>query len=488
MANKPSTLLSTLLDQLRQKQSNTDVLRGAWHLAVRSKDIEAMATIASAENIPDDVLKAVESRNEIPVAVSYLTRSGLDLEERRARFRAEERAGVLAGALSSDSLTDDDRIIIAAKLVAKPTRTLSEAVIMSGNLPLDATVVAISQLDSRTNSLTDEQSKYLRKAVMRVASDPIWSLEAAKVINDTGLAQRFIESHPPLDEDSFTEFFARTYEPRIKEWAEVASKSSARGRVTSLLRDVLGQERDYHPTLILAAIQRHLDTETAAQVWTDLVGATRAASDTSDTSDYSKRMLAASTTNDEAVLEELVTEAIGGQSPLIAPLIDNPNLPFRLLSQLGVHVDDRYIIRALASHPKCEETATLVYTLAFDRAVREDKWKAFETPEAGKAKILKIFSDNWSRTPNSTYSSESRQLLSCVEEIEDQEVLGDLPWDFVRQMLSSGYGSSQKLAQIACKVQSDALGSDMKKWETAEVLANQFSGSLRELVNAAAAL
>jgi hypothetical protein len=484
-----SVLLSALISQIEHKRSTPETIKGAWHLAARHKDIEAMATIAGADDLPEDVLNAVKARVEIPIAVSYLTRDGLDIEERRARFTAEERAGVLAGCLESPSLTDDDREIIGAKLIAKPTRVLAEAIVNEGSMPAASVIVAISQLDGRYDSLTEDGRKNLRKQVLRIAGDSEYAPKLAPVLNNRELASRFLEKQPAISEAEFSDIFKRTVEPAIESQAGLHQHNRSTYRVANLLRGIAGENGEYMNNPMLAALRRHYSDEDVAKIWTDVVGATRAVTATAATSEYSTKIVKASTTSDPSELDELITEAINNEPALLDPLANNAAVSAEQFRRFVAHLDDSTVVRAMLLHPGDDEFLYECYRQAFSLAVRRDGWKSFTNPVAAKERVLEHFLQLWYQQGSNSpyYSSESRMLAEVVDQIgNDMELLERLPWEFVHSSISSYNGDL--VAQVFTELQTKLLGDDVKKWETAEVLAANFTGSVHELFNTAAKL
>jgi hypothetical protein len=484
---KKSNLLEALLEQIKHKNTSPEILAGAWHLAIRQKDVEAMAAIAAADNLPDSVLTAVKARVEIPVAVSYLTRGGLDIEERRARFRAEERAGVLAGCLESPGLTEDDREIIGAKLVAKPTRALAEATVKAGNMPAAAAVVAIAQLDSRTDSLTEEVRRALRNQVLRLANDDQYAGEVSKVLTNRELTERFLSKQPKISEEEFTELFKRALEEQIVSLSDQRHGGRYIYRISGMLRNIIGDDQEYMNVPMIAALRRHLDNDTVAKVWTEVAGATKAATETADTSGYSQKIISASTTTDQDELNTLIGEAIQTEQSLLEPLTKNPSLTAEQMRQIIGHIDERTAALSLKHHLGDEEFATLIYTTSFDQAVSMDGWKAFPDKSRGKLIVLDHCITQWYKEGSTSYySTTSRRLSDVSNLLKETEHLDSLPWGFVKGQMESY--NAERYVGLVTKLQTELLGNDMKKWETAEVLANDFTGSVRELFTTASKL
>ncbi len=486
MAKSTTAFLNTLLEQIKNSASTPSMITGAWHLAVKAKDIDAMASIAAADNLPDVVLTAVMKRNEIPVAVSYLTRSGLDIEERRARIRAEERAGVLAGVLESPTLTNDDRTIVAAKLIAKPTRALAEAVLADHAMPLDAVAVAVIQLDTRLDSLTDQQRRNLRAQIKRIATDPAATATVAGVVNSYTIIERLFADRPEVDEHVYADAFIRVIEPNIAQSVKLGKTTNSVYYLTRELRNFVGSDGNYFPDVVYAALKRHLDADTVAKVWTDLVGASRAAEADSQ-SDYSARMLAASTTNDQEMIESLLADVIQGEHTLTGPLAMNPNLTVEQLERIVERIDDRLLLRRLPLVAGDDNQIMAIYRNAYDTAIRHDQWKSFSDVTSAQRSLLGHFIERWYQNPGSSYSHETRAVVSVLDAVNDVDAfVGMIPWKLAQEQTRS-YGTQNILKGFAT-IQARHLGDDLKKWETAATLAEDFSGTVEELFFTAATL
>lgn len=478
--------LSTLIANIERKTANQAVIRGAWHLAVRSKDVTAMSAIAGAENLPDDVLAAVKARNEIPVAVAYLTRDGLSPEERKARLEAENRAGVLAGVLESASVTDADREVLTAKLITKPTRALAEATISDANMPLRAVVVAVAQLDHRLDQLTDTQRSNMRRQVERCAQDADSAKALSEILSQESLAGRFLVKHPVLDEKEFENIFRRAIVPGLKGYIDRQRNSVNVHRIVGDVKRIVGEDGAYHSTVVLNILRELLEPEELSRVWTEVVGATRALADTSDVSDHSARVLAARQSADTEQLDELIADALSGNGALVEPLLSNMALSHEQLLGLLKGVDDRTVARLTELRPGDVQAALVAYTRCFDRVAGSDNWKAFPDRRAAETAVLNSLVDSWRVERSGWYSGLAGTLMSLISQLQNTDLLGEVPWGFYVEV-GQRYGV-ERLGQAVAELQAEYLGDDVRKWETAQVLAEGFSGSLRELFSAAAKL
>jgi hypothetical protein len=478
--------MQSLLTAIEQQKANAAVISGAWHLALRSKDISAMTAVAGASNLPDDVLAAVKARNEIPVAVAYLTREGLSPEERKARLEAENRAGVLAGVLMSKSVTDADREVLAAKLIAKPTRALAEATIVDLTMPIDAVVVAISQLDPRHEQLTDTERSSMRRQVERCAKEKAAAAAVSRFLTVDGLAERLLASQPELTSEQFEDIFRRIYVPRFGRAIDRARNTVNTYSIVSDVRRIVGEDGTYHPDTVLKVLREQLDPEMLSKIWTEVVGATRAMADTADVSGHSARVLAARESTDTEELDSLVDEALAGNGALVEPLLRNMALDADQLGRVAAHVDHRTVARLPELRPGDEAAAMLAYLLNYERVVSSDGWKSFNDRRKAEATVLTHHIKMWEKERGSWYSGPAGTLMTVINDLEHVDMLDSVPWQFYIDM-SQRYGT-ERLTGVVAQLQAEHLGADMRKWETAAVLSEGFAGTIGELFTAAAKL
>ena len=478
--------LRALVNSITRQKANEAVIRGAWHLAVRSKDIAAMADIAGAANLPEDVLTAAKNRVEIPVAVAYLTREGVSPEERKARLMAENRAGVLAGVLESNSVTDADREVLSAKLIGKPTRALAEATIADLAMPLDAVVVAIAQLDPRYDQLTDGLRTAMRKQVGRCAEDADAANAVSSVLTEESLAERFIARHPQIDAARFEDVFRRTMVPKIERCIDRNRNYVNIFTINESVKRTIGEKGEYHSDVVLKIMRELLDSEELSKVWTEAVGATRAMADTAEVSDHSAKVLAARESSDTEYLETLLDEALTENGALVEPLLRNMALTQAQLARLAANIDDRTTARMPEFRPGDENAAMIAYLTCFDRVSSSDNWKSFKDRRQAEIQVLNHHVDRWNNEGGGWYHGPGSVLMSLCNSMQNSDLLGDIPWRFYTEIALRH--SIDRLTVTVNALQQEHLGDDPRKWETAQVLSEGFSGSIRELMQAAAAL
>ena len=193
----------------KSKLDNENAISALWYLAKKKKDIDSMAEIAGLEKLPNLVEEEVKKRNEIPIAVAYLIRDGIDIEEKKSRIINENRASVLAGILENSNVTDFEREIIANKLISKPTKALSEVAITDSNIKTSAICVAILQLEARLDSLTDNLRRKIRSQIERCSKEPASATKLALELTNSELADRLLSFQPEIDQDAFNSLFER---------------------------------------------------------------------------------------------------------------------------------------------------------------------------------------------------------------------------------------------------------------------------------------
>lgn len=481
------TLLQTLVEAIQRTSANEAVITAAWHLAERDDDVTAMAAIAAAQNLPAAVLAAAQARNEIAVAVAYLTRPGVSADERKARLEAEPRAGVLAAVLSSASVNDEDRRVIADKLIAKPTKALSEAVIADKAMPLDAVLVAFGQLAPRNGLLTQALTSAMRSQVDRLSTDAEYAPKLAATVNDVDHAMRLLGHHPDLHEDTARELFARVVEPEFERCVDRITGKPNQGRFVGMLRRIVGDDTSSLTPVALASLRKVVKDDTAvAEIWTSVVGATRASTDTVDQTKHTARVLAAAESTDVAELAELTSDYLNGNNALLQPLLKNPALPFDLVEKLAARLDDMAVSKLVTQRPGDERAVLLAYKRSYQRTVSIDGWKSIKDRREAEREILEYQITRWREESSSWYGHSVNTIISVCDQLQNSELIGLLPWEFVSSF-ANRYGAEKILAGVGL-LQSQHLGTDMKKWETADVLARDFSGSVDELLFAASKL
>lgn len=472
----------------KSKLDNENAISALWYLSKKKKDIESMAEIAGLEKLPTLVEEEVRKRNEISIAVAYLIRDGIDIEEKKNRIINENRASVLAGILENSNVTDFERDIIANKLIAKPTKALSEVAITDSNIKTSAISVAILQLESRVDSLTDNLRRNIRSQIERCAKDSQSATKLAFELNNSELADRLLSFQPEIDKEAFNSLFERCIIPLLAKGinTSINNKDNVNStHIINICNRILGDNRNYYMDDILVQLKSIItDTEILAKIWTECVGAIKASEENSIDSVYSKQILEAEVTEDLARLEELSLLADSGTKALIKPLLSNKNLPPERVMHFMNLLEHRDLNMIIELRSFDQAAILYAYKIAFDSFVYSDKYNSFIDKEESKRQLLEYLISDWIKTQHSWYSQATNNIMKLIGDIEDKSLIGTIPYSLLYYKNNSFQPINDYLLEKLNKI----LGNDMKKWETANIISENFDGSIDDLILAASTL
>jgi hypothetical protein len=472
----------------KSKLDNENAISALWYLAKKKKDIDSMAEIAGLEKLPNLVEEEVKKRNEIPIAVAYLIRDGIDIEEKKSRIINENRASVLAGILENSNVTDFEREIIANKLISKPTKALSEVAITDSNIKTSAICVAILQLEARLDSLTDNLRRKIRSQIERCSKEPASATKLALELTNSELADRLLSFQPQIDQDAFNALFERCIIPLLAKGISTSVNNKDivnSAHIINICNRILGDNRDYFIDDVLLHLKSVItDTEVLAKIWTECVGAIKASEENSIDSEYSKQILEAEVTADTTRIEELSLLADSGTKALIKPLLRNKNLSAERVMHFMNHLDNRDVSKIIELRPFDQDAILYAYKIAFDTLVYSDKYNSFINKEESKRQLLEYLISDWIKTQHSWYSQATNNIMKLIGDIEDKSLIGTLPYS----LLYYKNNSFQPINDYLLQHLNQALGNDMKKWETANIISQNFDGSIDDLILAASTL
>jgi hypothetical protein len=323
--------------------------------------------------------------------------------------------------------------------------------------------------------------------VARCADDANTATAVSYVLTEESLAERFIARHPQIDSTRFEDIFRRTMVPKIEERCIDRKRNYVNTySITEILKRVVGEGGDYHSDVVLKIMRELLDSDELSKVWTEVVGATRAMADTSEVSDHSAKVLAARESSDTEYLEKLLDEALTENGALVEPLLRNMALTQAQLVRLTSNIDDRTTARLPEFRPGDENAAMIAYLSCFERVASSDNWKSFKDRRQAEIQVLNHHIERWNREGGGWYAGPGSVLMSLCQTMKNSDLLGDMPWRFYTE-IALRHGIDRLTATVNA-LQMEHLGDDPRKWETAQVLSEGFSGSIRELMQAAAAL
>jgi hypothetical protein len=487
--NNRNFINSTISFIKKSKANNEKAITALWHLAKKEKDIDSLSEIAGLKNLPIKVEEEVKQRNEIPIAVAYLTRDGIDQSERKTRIESENRAGVLAGVLESANVSDFEREIIGDKLINKPTKALSEIAIKDFKIKPIAIAVAILQLENRYTQLSEEVRRATRQQIDRCAKDLNASKKLANELTNSSLAERFLSLHPEITESEFSNLFNRAIIPLLKDGINTRMTNNEvyvnTKHMVNICKKILGENDDYFPNVILKGLKSIIiDSETLSKIWTECVGATKASEESAIDNNFSNLLISAEITEDQEKLTELMGMVESGNNALIKPLLKNKALKYNYVEILINKLERRDVSYITTWRPFDQDAILYAYMVNFDTMVYSDKYESFLDKYNAKSILLDYMITQWYKGEYNYYSPVTSNISKLISDSESNELIGRLPYGITQ--LSNNYFDSAN--EYLLEKMNSILESDLKKWEIINIISKDFNGSIDELILAASTL
>jgi len=487
---KNKNFINTTIEFIKKsKNKNESTVIALWHLAKNAKDLDSLTEIASLKNLPTVVENEVRARKEIPIAVAYLTRDGIDQEERKARIEAENRASVLAGVLESAEVSDFEREIIGNKLINKPTKALSEIAIKDYQIKESAIAVGILELQDKFTQLSSEINRAMRQQIDRCAKDEDASKKLALELTNPTLAERFLAHQPKLEESEFESIFNRAIVPLLNDGITTRRNSNEvyinTHHMVNICKKILGDDENYYPDKVLAGLKLVInDSEVLAKIWTECVGATKASEENGIDNNFSNLLIEAENSDNAERLTELHNLAKSGNIALIKPLLKNKNLLINNVCELINMLDRREVSKIANWRPFDQEAILYAYKNNFDAMVFSDNYKSFTEKDKAIADIMDHMIEEYHKGNYSYYSPITSNLNQLVIDCDNRELIGKLPYGLTQY----GHHYFEKVNEYLLEELNNNLGSDLKKWETINIIASNFDGSIDDLILASTTL
>lgn len=504
-------LLEILRTQIEAGTATSKVLSGAWHTANKAGDTELLALIAASAQLPDELRAQAMARNEISIVVAYLSRTDLDPAERLARITAEQRASVLAGVAEQIELTAEEAAVIGAKLTAKPTRALAEAIVNSSLADKVSTPVlarALVVLASRYASLTgDTQSRFNRALDMICATGDV-TVVAAEVEDPRILGTVLATSADRLDGDVMSVAVERAvsiYLPglvplrdasrddaatRIRENYDARAAARGLANWTKHALNAWSSTSTVYLTLsskITEFLRARVGDVVTEQIWTLAYGSAvpNPEAELERLHAFEVMLAEADTQTDPDRLAELVAYATRtGERQLAAKLLANPAVePDEDL--VGLIAYNTSLVVRIMQERRNDKLTRILYWMGERSIVDADRWRSFADPLAMQRQLLAEAAEEALRSPT-WWGPDVRRLNLFIATVDDA-ILVELPWSAVQLYTGSRHSEDDvRLIRAVSAAQTAVLGDDLEKWETFAVLANDFSGSIQDLLTASA--
>lgn len=473
-----------------------DVQRGAWFVADAAKDATLLAELVSRADLPEDLVAVAKTRKEIPIRVAYLRRASVSRTERMALLASESRAGVLAGVCADGTFDGQDDLValLTERMSAKPTRALAEAVLaLSGGTPM-LYALALVEMSSR-GSLTSDMARWTSERAEVVASSATAAERYLTSMHDKGVQQpafgRIVSAAGVSDQARLAvltgplaaliaELRARSGHAVVRSY--VQPEHAVYGVVSRMLEAPDVSDR------VLVAVKSALEPVVKLAPRTmALIDAYNPGEAAQAAAERAALLARAEHECDPQAQLELV-DASERDHELRAALLRNAQLSAPALRQLVIVMARYQPEQALALARKVgEELVLVVYAVSPARAIRVDDWASVSDPAAARVELVRALAVE----QDALWQAYSR-LLELLEFIPAGDpALGEVPWPLLNRLMNSyqrdGNVGVKLCHYLACR-QEEVLGSTPEKWEMLAVLAEDFAGSIDELVQTAATL
>jgi hypothetical protein len=477
------------------------VLTGYWNTAKLWKDEDILSDLIRREDLPEPLVLEAKKFTSIRLRTSYLLRTKIKEEEFDSLTINENRAGVLAGVvdeLDIKKFPNFDKTLLKA-IVKKPTRKLSESIINSKTASKELYLEAL--LAAPNEELTSEFERNIYARVGLLAQDEKLYNRLLSSADNPERIQKwayFAINNKGVSSENRKLAIELMIIPALQDLEEAKNTknnrlNTKRNNLIQLIKGILNLE-DIQPEIVLALRKIVL-------AYPNLQG------------------------DLEDVLSDLDPEILAEKDrvrqKLIAELISTNSMEFIRTTIKGGYrnIDEEYIFAALTNTNLDSETeiyllrnaldanyekalqivkdnpsdvkALEVYKQNYSSIINEDNYQLFSSPTVGRELCIKQSYDLVEGDYRSLYSRWNL-LEAVVEEMPEMDPsLGTIPWEFLVERSSGWYrerSATKKIIAYWVKLQSETLGDDPHKWETLNILSQDFTGSLNDLVQTASSI
>jgi hypothetical protein len=457
------------------------VLTQIWHLAERTGDTEVMRTVASRDGaLPSEVVERLRLRKEPVLRIAYLSRNDISDTERSSLLAAEKRSDVFAGLIAAAKENGPLAERLKEQFDSKPTKVLARQMLRDDFGDADLRFECLRTLAGEKNP-PDWLWRKFRSIVAANTADTARSEELVRILPvgllvsldmrvlgeeaQLHLIERFV-SYASQDESWFVDWEARRLVRSISEFLIAASA----------LPDLSD------------AVVNALDALSTAE-WLEegdrIAGALAGRRATMSNSVDDLRLQARSATGTKVndLIELALADRTSGSETLIQGLLENPAAwSHAQFSGLVSHVPPAFLVKAVQATRSHDLMARL---WAIDpRVIPEACW---EHVDEQQKLVERLVVATLAKDEENIYRIQDHLALLLTKGVSDAAV-GRLPLRVISEYYGyRRYHSSvlQAAAPQVVRLQMEALGENPGYWENFNNLADGWSGSLADLLEAA---
>lgn len=490
---------STLINN---KTLPSEVINGYWGTAKAWKDEAILSDLIRRDDLPAPLIEEAKKFTSIALRASYLLRSTINESEFYELTSNENRAGVLAAVVDELDIKKFSAFnqILLASLIKKPTRRLAEAVITSETANKELYLQALlsvtgdagtsdfeRSLNQRVSAIAQDEELYARLLKESDNSTRItrWASYALtnKGISASNrlLALEIIVPSMLFELSNHKQQGASNLQRRV-------------GHVLNTVQNILTLE-DIQPEIILAVRSYLLAYELIKEDLEPVISALDPVALAQKEADR-KELIAniKSTTSMDFIITSATEKSRRDtDEELVFIALTNPNLDVNtelevLRAALNINGDKAF---AYVKENPSDLKALEVYKNTSGSIIKEDNYSLFSDPTIGRTLCI---TDGSTFDSNDYRSQYSRWNLieAVVEEMPELDSsLGSVPWEYLVERSSNWYRerpATKKIISYLVKLQTEVLGSDPRKWETFNIISQDFTGSISDLVSAASTI
>lgn len=505
---KDSQLREVIVSTLASSENlPASVITGFWNTATGWKDEDLISDLIRRDDLPKQLVEKAKKLSSIKARTSYLLRASISESEFTELVSAETRAGVLGGVvdeLDIKKFASFDKLLIQA-LANKPTRRLAESVINTETASKELYLQALLAIPNEEQTSEFERNTYKRVAV--VAQDENLFQKLLTSNSDQPRLEKwasFALSNKGVGVENRRISLELVLIPVLQDLEEIKKAGNVNvinrriGNAQNLVRNILEIE-DIQPEVVLelrklilahSDLNKDFDEVLTALDPVKLLEKEEARRNlVKEISSTSSMDFIISTLN----LKSQYSYKREADQELLFAALGNTNLDAKTeLALIRVALDVNYdkALEMVKSNPS-DDKALEVYKHSYHSMIKEDNYALFSSPTLGRELCIK---QSFSADEDDYRSRYSRWNLleAVVEEVAELDsALGTVPWEFLVEKSSNWYRnqpSTKKVLSYFVKLQSEVLGDDPHKWEALNILSQDFTGSIDDLVKTASTI